>query len=94
MKIVLIALLLSSNLLAAEGPSLTLVGDSGQERAMAIADLQALRPREVTATDPHSKEAARYRARRQVGPVRLVVPTDKRGARWVRQVTRIRIVRP
>ena len=29
-----------------------------------------------------------------IGPFRLVVPTDKRGARWVRQVTRIRIVKP
>lgn len=29
-----------------------------------------------------------------MGPYRLVVPTDRRGARWVRQVTRIRIVQP
>ena len=29
-----------------------------------------------------------------VGPFRLVVPTDKRAARWVRQVTRIRIRQP
>lgn len=28
----------------------------------------------------------------EVGPFRLVVPTDKRGARWVRQVTRIVLV--
>jgi len=28
------------------------------------------------------------------GPFRLVVPTDKRGARWVRQVARIRVAGP
>jgi DMSO/TMAO reductase YedYZ molybdopterin-dependent catalytic subunit len=29
----------------------------------------------------------------QAGPLRLVVPDDKRHARWVRQVTRIDIIR-
>lgn len=28
----------------------------------------------------------------EIGPFRLVVPTDKRGARWVRQVTRIVLI--
>jgi len=28
----------------------------------------------------------------EIGPFRLIVPTDKRGARWVRQVTRIALV--
>jgi len=30
----------------------------------------------------------------ETGPFRLLVPTDKRGARWVRQVARITVVQP
>jgi len=30
----------------------------------------------------------------EAGPFRLVVPTDKRGARWVRQVTKIEVIGP
>jgi hypothetical protein len=30
----------------------------------------------------------------ELGPFRIVVPTDKRGARWVRQVVKITLVEP
>src|SRR5262249_50895493 len=30
----------------------------------------------------------------EAGPFRLVVPSDKRGARWVRQVTKVEVVGP
>jgi DMSO/TMAO reductase YedYZ molybdopterin-dependent catalytic subunit len=154
----LVGLLVATSALAADAPSLTLVGEAGQERALRVADLQGLDAREVVATEPHGKEQARYRCvpllaaaalagaptgdklrgpalatfvlveaadgykvvfslaeldsgtggteayvafEREgkplddtVGPFRLVVPTDKRAARWVRQVTRIRIVKP
>jgi hypothetical protein len=67
---------------ATDAPSLVVAGPDGKTRAFTVADLEAMASREVEATDPHDA----------TGPFRLVVPSDKRGARRVRQLARIRYV--
>jgi hypothetical protein len=149
-----LALLLAAP--AADTPSVAFNGPDGKTRTFTVADLAAMAPREIEATDPHPKTSARYTvvplgtvlaavgapsgdamrgkalaayvtadARdgyRVVfgaaeldggvrdadvflafrkdgqpiddaqGPFRLVVPSDKRGARWVRQLARVTYV--
>ena len=144
--------------LAADAPSFSVIGATGEARTLGPAELQRLRVREVCVTDPHSKQPSRYRgvdlsevlalvgapsgeALRgnalaltvevealdgyraafslaeldagvgstdaviaferdgkplggELGAFRVVVPTDKRGARWVRQVAKIRVIKP
>ena len=144
--------------LAADTPSFVVVGAAGESRTLGVADLQKLIVREVSVTDPHSKQASRYRgvalsavlslvgvpsgeALRgkvlasmvqvealdgyrvvfslaeldaevgstdavvafeldgkplggELGAFRMVVPTDKRSVRWVRQVARIKVIQP
>jgi hypothetical protein len=146
-----LALLLTAP--AADAPSVAVSGPDGKARTFTVADLEAMAPREVEATDPHAKTTARYTVvplgavlaaagapagadmrgkalasyvvaeardgyrvvfgaaeldagvrdtdvflafRRDgkpledaMGPFRLVVPSDKRGARWVRQLARV-----
>ncbi len=155
MRAIALSLLLAAPA-AVASPSLELVGLDGQGRAVTVAELQNLEPREITVPDPHTKEPARYRGvaltsvlglagpafgqplrgpllvahlrveaadgyrvafslpeldprtgsteallayeldgqplNPELGPFRLVVPTDRRGARWVRQVTRLVLV--
>ena len=131
-------------------------GPEGQTRSLGVADLEQMSPREVTVTDPHGKQTARYRGvslisvlssvgtptgsslhgkdlalnvrveaadgyaasfslaeldagfgnteallafqrdgqplAADAGPFRLVVPTDKRGGRWVRGLVKIRVL--
>ena len=131
----------------------SVIGVRGKSVTLSVADLQALSPRLLEATDPHSKEKAAYlvvplskvlamadvpfgtllkgsflaatvRAEArdgyrvafslveldamvassevfvafqrdgkplpaEMGPFRLIVPTDKRGARWIRQLSRV-----
>jgi len=142
----------------ADAPSFVVVGAAGESRTLGVADLQKLSVREVSVTDPHSKQPSHYRgvalsavlslvgvpsgeALRgkalawtiqvealdgyrvvfslaeldagvgstdsviafeldgkplggEVGAFHMVVPTDKRGARWVRQMARIKVVQP
>ena len=156
MRALTVCLALASSALAADGPSIALVGLGGRSHTVVVADLEKLPVRDLSVADPHSKEPARYRgvalsavlglveaplgeALRgkalashvqveaadgyrvafslaeldaglgntdalvaferdgkplggELGSFRLVVPTDKRGARWVRQVTKISIV--
>jgi hypothetical protein len=154
MNALLLAVLLAAP--AAEAPSVTVSGPDGRARAFTAADLDAMAPRTIDATDPHPQTSARYTvvplgallaavgapageamrgkalaayvtadARdgyRVVfgaaeldagirdadvfvafrkdgkpiddgqGPFRLVVPSDTRGARWVRQLSRVTYV--
>jgi hypothetical protein len=47
--------------LAADAPSFVVVGAAGESRTLGGADLQKLIVREVSVTDPHSKQPSRYR---------------------------------
>jgi creatinine amidohydrolase/Fe(II)-dependent formamide hydrolase-like protein len=131
-------------------------GPTGDTRSLGSADLEPLSPRDVTVTDPHSKETAHYRGvpllqvlalvgtpagdalrgkglalhvraeasdgyvaafsvaeldagvgttdallvyqrdgqplSPEIGPFRLVVPTDKRAARWVRNLVALKVL--
>ena len=53
-----LALLLAAP--AADAPSVAVAGPDGKTRAFTAADLEAMAPREVEATDPHAKTTARY----------------------------------
>lgn len=152
---VVAALALASSAVAAEPPTVVIVGPAGETRALGLAELEQLSPREVTVTDPHGGQPVRYRGvpliailplvttpvgdalrgkglalhvraeasdgyvasfsvaeldagfgttqallaferegqplGSDVGPFRLVVPTDKRGGRWVRGLTRVAV---
>lgn len=44
---------------AADAPSFVVVGAAGESRTLGVADLQKLTVREVSVTDPHSKQPSR-----------------------------------
>ena len=154
--IAICVVLLAGPALAADAPSFVVVGAAGESRTLGVADLQKMPVREVSVTDPHSKQPSHYRgvalsvvlslvgvpsgeALRgkalasavqvealdgyrvvfslaeldagvgstdaivafeldgkplggELGAFRMVVPTDKRGARWVRQVVRFKVI--
>src|SRR5262245_14405855 len=151
-----LALALASSALAADAPKLEVAGLEGRTQTLVAADLLGLQPREVSVTDPHGKESARYRGvpllsvlalvgapvgealrgkglalhvraeasdgyvaafslaeldagfgkteaivaferdgqplPADVGPFRLVVPSDARGGRWVRGLVKLRVL--
>ena len=141
---------------AGDQATLLVVGPTGQSRSVAQADLVAMSAREVTVTEPHGQQVARYRGvpllqvlasvgaptgdalrgkalalhvraeasdgyvvtfslaeldpavgatdailaferegqplGSDVGPFRLVVPSDKRAARWVRNLIKLTVL--
>ena len=151
-----LALAIGSGVLAADAPTVVVVGLDGRTQSLCAADLVALQPREVDVTDPHGKQPARYRGvpllsvlalvgapvgdalrgkglslhvraeasdgyvaafslaeldagfgktealvaferdgqplTADVGPFRLVVPSDARGGRWVRGLVKLRVL--
>jgi len=151
-----LALALASSAATADAPKLEVVGLEGRTQSLAAADLLALQPHEVSVTDPHGKQPARYRGvpllsvlalvgapvgealrgkglalhvraeasdgyvaafslaeldagfgttdalvaferdgqplPTDVGPFRLVVPSDSRGGRWVRGLVKLRLL--
>ena len=156
LKPVVVSIALAASAVAADQATLLVVGPAGQTRSLTSADLEQMSPREVSVTDPHSKQAARYRGvplisilasvatpvgeslrgkglalhvraeasdgyvaafsvaelderfgkteallafqrdgeplLKDVGPFRLVVPSDKRGGRWVRGVIKLSVL--
>ena len=156
MRAIAVSILLASSALAAEAPALVVAGPKGETRSLHPSDLRQLGVREVTVTEPHGKQAVRYRGApltavlalvgapagealrgpglalhvrveasdgyrasfslaeldagfgstdvlvaferdgeplgAEIGPFRLVVPTDKHGGRWVRQVVSIKLL--
>jgi hypothetical protein len=151
-RAIAVSILLASSALAGEAPALVVAGPKGETKSLQASDLRQLAVREVTVTEPHGKQAVRYRGApltavlalvgapagealrvalhvrveasdgyrasfslaeldagfgstdvlvaferdgqplgAEIGPFRLVVPTDKRGGRWVRQVVSIKL---
>ena len=155
LRTIAVSIVLASNALAADQATVLVVGPSGQSRSLSSADLESMSPREVTVTDPHAKQTARYRGvsliqllalvgtpvgeslrgkglalhvraeatdgyvaafsvaeldegfgraeailafqrdgqplANEIGPFRLVVPSDKRGGRWVRNLIKLTV---
>ncbi len=156
LKIVAVSIALAGSAVAGDQPALAVVGPSGQSRSVAAADLEHMSPRDVTVTDPHAKQTARYRGvplvqllasvgapvgdalrgkglalrvraeasdgyaaafslaelddgfgktdaivafqrdgqplGTDLGPFRLVVPSDKRAGRWVRNLIKLSVL--
>ena len=103
---VALALALASSAAAADAPKLEVVGLEGRTQSLGAADLLALQPRKVSVTDPHGKQPtgvgktdALVAFERDgqplpddVGPFRLVVPSDARGGRWVRGLIELHVL--
>jgi DMSO/TMAO reductase YedYZ molybdopterin-dependent catalytic subunit len=76
------------------GPALLLVvvvtASDGYHAAFALSELDpAMTDKKVMLADTADGKALPP----EIGPLRLIVPDDKRHARWVRQVTRIDVIR-
>jgi hypothetical protein len=155
LRTIAVSIALASTAVASDRATVLVVGPTGETRSLSPADLERMSPREVTVTDPHGKEPARYRGvsllqvlasvgtpvgeslrgkglalhvraeatdgyvaafslaeldegfgktdailafqrdgqplGTDVGPFRLVVPTDKRGGRWVRNLVKLTV---
>jgi hypothetical protein len=61
LRAVALSIALASSALAGDPATVLVVGPSGQSRSLNAADLEQMSSREVTVTDPHGKEPARYR---------------------------------
>ena len=156
LRTIAVSLALASSAFAADQAMVVVVGPSGQSRSLGSADLEQMSPRELTVTDPHAKQTARYRGvsliqvlasvgapvgdalrgkglalrvraeatdgyvaafslaeldegfgeteailaferdgkplGNDIGPFRLVVPSDKRAGRWVRNLTKLSVL--
>ena len=156
LRTIAVSIILSSSAVASDQATVLVVGPTGDSRSLGVAELEQMSPRDVTVTDPHSKQTARYRGvplisvlalvatpvgeslrggalalhvraeasdgyvavfslaeldagfgtteallayqrdgqplAGPVGPFRLVVPTDKRGGRWVRGLVKVRVL--
>jgi len=77
LRAIAVSILLASSALAAEGPALVVTGPKG--------DLTT-----VLALVAFERDGQPLGA--DIGPFRLVVPSDKRGGRWVRQLVSIKVL--
>ena len=59
--IAICVVLVAGPALAADAPSFVVVGAAGESRTLGVADLQKMPVREVSVTDPHSKQPSHYR---------------------------------
>jgi len=89
---VVFSILVASSAVAADQPTVVVSGPAGETRSLGAADLEQMSPREVNTEALLAFQRDGQPLAGDVGPFRLVVPSDKRGGRWVRGVVKIRVL--